>query len=580
MNEYHDAEFEESDDLSEERFETKDASQEDSVLSEESHVDPSIDQEKDYRFVPAQESGETRVTENISDEDTEDETEGYEDEVQDDGQYEDEDQEQDEDDVDADEQDDELAEEDDEDDSEDLDDGQYEDEDEYQGQDEDQVHEQLETPPPATSAFGSLERHVTEQQDTEAIAAIDRETCEYTPISVDEATLPCGMLVNLAENKVLIDAMAGRSNALGFDRQFISPDMVQIQDFSTTDSARWMEKDRDDPHATPQSEQTKIWITSSSDTVRKAIQNPAGIPADLIQVWPSADAAIDIAISMARRLKGDSCYRTIAMVGSDHGRTGMCRSAAGIPELQEGFGPMMAGFTHVPMGDEKAFGAAIDEQTACVLVSPVNLNDAAIPANAQYLINIRKKCDEQKIPLIIDETQVVFGATGRPGTFQMLADFAADMVIFSAGLFPGISGGLLLGNQDFAKVYANNLENYPVHTSILCKVLNHLLASECLTPFPDDIHPIAIKIAEAISGFEFIRDINVTGLTIGIESDIESSQIVAAAKRHGLRIATSGPTAIRLQPPLKIKKTEEDALIDRISCTMETLEREFSDPSL
>ena len=579
MNEYHDAEFEESDDLSEERFETKDASQEDSVLSEESHVDPSIDQEKDYRFVPAQESSETRVTENISDEDTEDETEGYEDEVQDDGQYEneDEDQGQDEDDVDADEHDDETAEEDD---SEDLDDGEDEYEDEDQEQDEDDVDEQLETPPPATSAFGSLERHVTEQQDTEAIAAIDRETCEYTPISVDEATLPCGMLVNLAENKVLIDAMAGRSNALGFDRQFISPDMVQIQDFSTTDSARWMEKDRDDPHATPQSEQTKIWITSSSDTVRKAIQNPAGIPADLIQVWPSADAAIDIAISMARRLKGDSCYRTIAMVGSDHGRTGMCRSAAGIPELQEGFGPMMAGFTHVPMGDEKAFGAAIDEQTACVLVSPVNLNDAAIPANAQYLINIRKKCDEQKIPLIIDETQVVFGATGRPGTFQMLADLTADVVIFSAGLFPGISGGLLLGNQIFAKAYSNNLENYPVHTSILCKVLNHLLASECLTPFPDDIHPIAIKIAEAISGFEFIRDINVTGLTIGIESDIESSQIVAAAKRHGLRIATSGPTAIRLQPPLKIKKTEEDALIDRISCTMETLEREFSDPSL
>jgi acetylornithine/succinyldiaminopimelate/putrescine aminotransferase len=579
MNEYHDAEFEESDDLSEERFETKDASQEDSVLSEESHVDPSIDQEKDYRFVPAQESSETRVTENISDEDAEDETEGYEDEVQDDGQYEneDEDQGQDEDDVDADEHDDEPAEEDD---SEDLDDGEDEYEDEDQEQDEDDVDEQLETPPPATSAFGSLERHVTEQQDTEAIAAVDRHTCEYMPIPVDEATLPCGMLVNLAENKVLIDAMAGRSNALGFDRQFISPAMVQIQDFSTTDSARWMEKDRDDPYAAPQSEQTKTWINSSSDTVRKAIQNPAGIPADLIQVWPSADAAIDIAISMARRLKGDSCYRTIAMVGSDHGRTGMCRSAAGIPELQEGFGPMMAGFTHVPMGDEKAFGAAIDEQTACVLVSPVNLNDAAIPANAQYLINIRKKCDEQKIPLIIDETQVVFGATGRPGTFQMLADLTADVVIFSAGLFPGISGGLLLGNQIFAKAYSNNLENYPVHTSILCKVLNHLLASECLTPFPDDIHPIAIKIAEAISGFEFIRDINVTGLTIGIESDIESSQIVAAAKRHGLRIATSGPTAIRLQPPLKIKKIEEDALIDRISCTMETLEREFSDPSL
>ena len=101
-----------------------------------------------------------------------------------------------------------------------------------------------------------------------------------------------------------------------------------------------------------------------------------------------------------------------------------------------------------------------------------------------------------------------------------------------------------------------------------------------IQPFADDIHPLAIKIAESISGFEFIRDINATGLTIGIESDIESSKIIQTAKQLGLKLGEAGPTAVRIQPPLSFTESEENALIERISCTMEILEREFSDTTI
>ena len=418
-------------------------------------------------------------------------------------------------------------------------------------------------------------------QTQDASQPRDLGAITLSPIEIDHRTLPLGILSALDDGSgVLVDALAGRCSALGFGAKQPHETVRHVLANLTTDSAIWLGKDTTEsaPEIQP------LFLTSLSSTARKSLgsffPSDMGIPNDLIQINPSADAAIDNAISMARRLKGDSCYRTIAIAGSDHGRTGMCRSATGIPEVQERFGPMMAGFTHVPMGDEKTLTAALDEQTACVLISPINLQDAAIPCDAKFLLRVRELCDQHGIPLIIDETQVVFGASGHRATFQMLANINADLVIFSAGLFNGITGGLTLGNSAFAKANADNLADYPLHTAILIDTLTQLDESELISPLPDDIHPLAIKIAEAISGFEFVRDINATGLTIGIESDIESSHVVATAARHGLRLASSGPTAVRLQPPLLLGEIDQQALIERISSTMETLEQEFSDPAL
>ena len=67
---------------------------------------------------------------------------------------------------------------------------------------------------------------------------------------------------------------------------------------------------------------------------------------------------------------------------------------------------MMAGFAHVPVGDLDALHAAIDEQTACILLSPVDLLGAARPIDAGYLEGVRELCDEHEILLVIDETQL------------------------------------------------------------------------------------------------------------------------------------------------------------------------------
>ena len=111
-----------------------------------------------------------------------------------------------------------------------------------------------------------------------------------------------------------------------------------------------------------------------------------------------------------------------------------------------------------------------------------------------------------------------------------------------------VSGETILGNDTFASKYRYEHTKTTHYTSILNQNLQSLKASSLIQPF-DDIHPLTSGIAESISGFEFIRDINATGLTIGIESDIESSKIIQTAKQLGLKLGEAGPTAVRIQPP-------------------------------
>ena len=86
---------------------------------------------------------------------------------------------------------------------------------------------------------------------------------------------------------------------------------------------------------------------------------------------------------------------------------------AGLPELHEGLGPMMAGFSHLPVGDLDALRAAMDEQTAGVLLSPIDLGNGAVACEPEYLAGVRAVCNERGVLLVIDETQLVFGATGN-----------------------------------------------------------------------------------------------------------------------------------------------------------------------
>lgn len=258
----------------------------------------------------------------------------------------------------------------------------------------------------------------------------------------------------------------------------------------------------------------------------------------------------------------------------------MCRSASGRPELHEGFGPMMAGFNHVPVGDVDALRAAVDEQTACVLISPVDLRRAATACDPDYLSEVREVCDQHDLLLVIDETQLVFGASGKPLTIQAIGNVRADIAIVSAGLFAGLPGGLILGSAKILPTPVTDLRRFPWQAAVASETLALMQRQDLPRAFDGGTHPLAVAIAKVLDGFEFVRDIHAMGLTIGIETDLDSKEILRIARRAGLHLAQAGPNSVRLQPPLVISEEDQHFILSRLSSTMESLERESAELSI
>ena len=365
----------------------------------------------------------------------------------------------------------------------------------------------------------------------------------------------------------LLDAMAGRNSVFGFGCTPIRESLVSGLSGYLGEGSRFAEvEDGGD--------------SARSKKLQQVFDGASGVSVESMALLPSPDLAVEYALQLTRRFRSEKAFRTIALTGSDHGRTGMCRTASGQPQLHEGLGPMMAGFSHLPVGDLDALRAAMDEQTAGVLLSPIDLGSGAVACEAEYLAGVRAACNERGALLIIDETQLVFGATGNHFSFSAIADIQADIVVTSGGLFAGLSGGLVLASQHASTRVVRNLEQYPLVAAALMATLDEMKVHG----LPDVVHntaqELAVLIAERLSGFEFVRDMRVTGMTIGIECDVNAVDVVAAAAANGLRVETAGDTAIRIQPPLLISEEDHQLLLKRLVETMEAIERETAELTL
>lgn len=300
------------------------------------------------------------------------------------------------------------------------------------------------------------------------------------------------------------------------------------------------------------------------------------IDADSVFLRPSADDAVETAIELARRYRPNR-YRTIAIVGSDHGRTGLCRTASGRPELHEGFGPMMAGFAHVPSGDLNAMQKSIDDNTTCVLMSPVDLGDAARPIDADYLIGVRQLCNEHGLLLIMDETQLMFGSSGQPLAYSSIADVRADIVVLAGGLFGGLPGGIVVASEHVTNKPVLDTNRYPLLAAVATETLSSMKQQQLPELAEESMQDFAVALAENLSGFEFVRDVNVLGATIGIEFDIDSRVVVRAAARKAIRLHASGNSSVRLQLPLVLVEEDQNTILTRLGASMEIIEREAAE---
>ena len=171
-------------------------------------------------------------------------------------------------------------------------------------------------------------------------------------------------------------------------------------------------------------------------------------------VCNSGAEAVEAALKLARAHTRRPHF--VAAEGAFHGKTWGALSASGRQVYREPFEPLLPGFTHVPFGDAEALAAAVDEQTAAVILEPIQCEAGIrIPPDG-YLQAAREICDRHGALLILDEIQ-----TGLARTGKWLAcdweDVCPDLLTLGKALGGGVMPiGAVVARPPVWEVFADN----------------------------------------------------------------------------------------------------------------------------
>ena len=262
-------------------------------------------------------------------------------------------------------------------------------------------------------------------------------------------------------------------------------------------------------------------------------------------------------------------FRIICFEGAFHGRTLATLAATGNPHYQEGFGPPVEGFDHVPFNNMNAVRDAIGPATAGIIVEPVQGEGGVRPADMQFLRDLRATCDEYGILLGMDEVQSGIGRTGKLFAHEW-AGIAPDVMSSAKGIGGGFPLGAVLAKEAVAKflvpgTHGTTFGGNPLACAAGNAVLDIVLA-------PGFLQGVERKGARLRAGFqavardypEVFAEVRGMGLLLGMKCAIPVGEVQPACVAEGLLAIIAGDNVLRLAPPLVVTEAECDEAVEMI----------------
>ena len=272
----------------------------------------------------------------------------------------------------------------------------------------------------------------------------------------------------------------------------------------------------------------------------------------------SGAEANEAAIKLARAHGAKSGrFKIVTAEGGFHGRTYAALTATAQPKYHAGFEPMVPGFGYVPYDDLEAAGAAVDDQTAAVLVEPIQGEGGVNVPSAGYLPGLRKLCDDRGALLILDEVQTGMGRTGEWFAYQHTG-ITPDVLTCAKALAGGVAAGVMLASREVAPALQPGM-----HASTFGG--NPLACRAGLATVETIEEDGLLERGKAIGGrfrrhFEslraerpdLVRDVRIVGAMIGLDLNVDASPVVAACLERGLLVNATHGHVVRLLPALTI----------------------------
>ncbi len=265
----------------------------------------------------------------------------------------------------------------------------------------------------------------------------------------------------------------------------------------------------------------------------------------------SVEGAIKIARKYAHSVgRGGN---VISFENSFHGRT-LATIATGKKAYQKGFEPIPQGFYQVPFNNIEAVKKAADNNTAAIIIEPIQGEGGVNVADKTFLNELRTFCNEQHIVLIFDEIQCGIGRTGKMFAKDHFG-VEPDIMTLAKALGGGVPIGAILSNEKISAAidfgdHGTTFGGNPLVCAASLATLEVIETENLLQESEEKGNWLKLEIA-AMKNPD-IKEIRGKGLMLGIEFNFETKPLVQEMLENGVLANATADTVLRLVPPLNI----------------------------
>lgn len=293
----------------------------------------------------------------------------------------------------------------------------------------------------------------------------------------------------------------------------------------------------------------------------------------------SGTEAVEGSLKLAKVHTGRS--KVIATINSFHGKTLGALSATGRDLFRDPFQPLLAGFSHVPFGDIDALRQVVDEETAAVILEPVQGEGGIVVPPTEYLPAVRELCDKTGALLICDEVQSGLGRTGKMFAVEhygVVPDIITTAKALGGGVMP--IGAFTARSTIWDKyitspfLHTSTFGGNPLACAAAIAAINVIKEEGLVAKAAKSGAYFIGKLAELAHAYpEVIKEVRGQGLMIGVELTKEGigGLILAEMIDKGVLIAytLNNPKVIRIEPPLIIEQQQIDYVITALAGALE-----------
>jgi len=302
------------------------------------------------------------------------------------------------------------------------------------------------------------------------------------------------------------------------------------------------------------------------------------LPSNLQSVYlvNSGSEAVEGALKLAKRVTKRT--KIISTHNAYHGSTHGALSIMGNDDFKENYKPLLPEIEFIPFNaiDELS---NIDEQTACVILEPIQSEAGIIAANKEYLEALRHQCTKTGTLLIFDEVQNGFGRTGKMFGFEHY-NVVPDIICFAKGMGGGMPIGAFVASKELMDCFTNNpilghittFGGHPVSAAAALACITELIENPSIIKHVEEKSQLFISL---LSKHPKVKSIRSKGLFLAVE--LESSKqvhaLISKGLEHGvlLDFFLFCDTHFRIAPPLIITNEQIIESCNRIYKALDEL---------